>query len=109
MKTRVRAFSAGLAAVIAAGCLSFGIAGPAAARSNSREKAWRIGTYVGAAGTAAALATGKGTLGLIGAGVTLLSYTQWRREMKRRHRAYDRAAYSRYRRSYYARHHRRHR
>ena len=99
----------GLAAVVAGGCLSLGAISPAAARrrSNSSEKAWRIGTYVGAAGTAAALATGKGTLGLIGAGATLLSYSQWRHQVRRRHQDDSRYAYNRYRRSYYSRHHRR--
>ena len=62
MTTRTRGIAAGLTAVIAAGCLSLGVAAPAAARSKSKEKAWRIGTYVGSAATVAALAkvTGGG-------------------------------------------------
>ena len=98
----------GLTAVVAAGCLSLGAISPAAARHrHSSENAWRIGTYVGAAGTAAALATGRGTLGLIGAGATLLSYSQWRHQVRRRHQDESRYAYSRYRRAYYRRHRRR--
>lgn len=73
-------------------------------RSNSRERAWRIGTYVLGAGTIAALASGRGTLALIGGGATLLSYTQWRREMRRRHRRHDLNAYRSYRRSWLNRH-----
>ena len=110
MTTRIRAICGGLTAVIAAGCLSLGTISPAEARGGSREKAWRIGTYVGSGATIAALAKGKGTWALIGAGATALSYSQWKKEQRRRHRAYDRAAYARYRRAHYRRHHyRRHR
>lgn len=93
-------------------CLPLGLARPAEARrrrASSAENAWRIGTYVGAAGTAAALATGKGTWALIGAGATLLSYSQWKREMKKRHRRASYANYRAYRTAYARRHHRRHR
>lgn len=105
LKTRINA--AILTVTLAAGSIAV-TAVPAAARSNSREKAWRIGTYAGTAGTIAALAKGKGTWALIAGGATLLSYSQWRKEMRRRHRREDRAAYYRYRSNYYARH-RRHR
>src|SRR5438067_13626780 len=99
----IRTISGGLAALFAAGSLCLAVAKPAEARhSSSRERAWRIGTYAGAAGTAAALATGHGTWGLIGAGATALSYSQWRREMRRRHQS---TSYARYRRYRYARHH----
>jgi threonine/homoserine/homoserine lactone efflux protein len=50
-----------------------------------------------------------GTWALLAGGATLLSYTQWRHEMKRRHRREDRATYYRYRSEWYRRHHRRHR
>ncbi len=73
-------------------------------RANSREKAWRIGTYAGTAATTAALVKGKGTWALIGGGATALSYSQWRKEMKRRHKKdRSRAAYQRYLRSRRAR------
>lgn len=76
-------------------------AGAAAAgrrrRDSSSERAWRIGTYVLGAGSIAALASGRGTIALIGGGATLLSYTQWRKEMKRRRRRNDLAAYRAYR------------
>ena len=89
-----------LAAAMAVGCLVFAAPAAEARRANSREKAWRIGTYVSGAATAAALAKGKGTWALIGAGAGLLSYSQWRKEMKRRHRDTSYASYRRYRRSY---------
>lgn len=98
MNIRTRFTTLGLAAVMGLGSLAVATA-PAEARrgkSNSKEKLWKTGTYVGAAGTAAALLTGKGTLGLIGAGATALSYSQWKKEVRRRH---DRdTSYSSYRR-----------
>jgi hypothetical protein len=91
--TRKRIFSAVMAAVLGFGVLSLLAPLPAEAqrrrarvRANSRENAWRIGTYAGTAATAAALAKGRGTWALIGAGATLLSYSQWRQEVRRRHR-----------------------
>ena len=79
---------------------------PAEARSSRKEKAWRIGTYVAGAGTIAALATGNDTWALVGGGATLLSYTQWRKEMKGRHKdeAARRAAYRQYRTSWFKKH-----
>ena len=106
MKTRLNA--AILTVTIGFGAVAM-TAAPAMARTNSRERAWRTGTYLGGAGTIAALATGHGTWALLAGGATLLSYTQWRHEMKRRHRREDRATYYRYRSEWYRRHHRRHR
>ena len=102
MNIRTRFTTLGLATVIGLGSLV--VAGaPAEARrgrhrANSSEKAWKAGTYLGAAGTAAALLTGKGTLGLIGAGATALSYSQWKKEVRRRHdRDTSYSSYQRYR------------
>src|SRR5688572_12509541 len=81
---RTRFYAGVLAAAMSFGALSF-TALPARAES-SKEKLYRAGTYIGGAGTIAALATGKGTWALIGGGATLLSYSAWRREMKKRHR-----------------------
>jgi len=97
-------FVAALLAAIFLFTLTAGIAGPAEARSRSSEKAWRIGTYVGSAATIAALAKGKGTWALIGGGATLLSYSQWRKEMRKRHRREDAASYRAYRTSWLRRH-----
>lgn len=77
---------------------------PAEARSSKKEKAWRIGTYIAGAGTIAALATGNDTWALVGGGATLLSYTQWRKEARRRRAREDRAAYRRYRTTWLRRH-----
>lgn len=94
-----------LAAILAAGSLCLGIAQPAQAASKAREKAWRYSTYAATAGTAAALAKGKGTWALVGAGAGLLSYSQWKREVRDRHE--KNASYSRYaayKRNWYRRH-----
>lgn len=100
MNVRTRFTTLGLAAVMGIGSLVVATA-PAEARrrkANSKEKLWRAGTYVGAAGTAAALLTGKGTLGLIGAGATALSYSQWKKEVRRRNsRDTSYSSYRRYR------------
>lgn len=100
---RTRWTTAALATVLGLGSLAAATA-PAEARrrkANSKEKAWRAGTYVGAAGTAAALLTGKGTLGLIGAGATALSYSQWKKEVRRRHdKNTSYSSYRRYRNSH---------
>lgn len=103
-----RRFLAGtLAVVLSAVTLLVGLAQPAQASRKAREKAWRYSTYAGTAGTAAALAKGKGTWALIGGGATLLSYSQWRNEIRRRHnRRGSYADYRRYRANWY-RHHRR--
>ena len=96
-----RLYSGALAAVMSAGVL-FGVAAPVHARANSKEKTFRIGTYVGSAATAYALAKGKGTWALIGAGATLLSYSQWKKEIKRRHRREGNwSDYQRYRSNWY--------
>jgi len=103
MKQRI--MTGALAAILSVGSLCLGIAQPAqASHSKAREKAWRYSTYAGTAGTAAALATGHGTWGLIGAGATLLSYTQWKKEVNRRHEHASKARYAAYRRSWYKRH-----
>jgi hypothetical protein len=95
LNIRQRACTAALAALLTVG--SLGVMAPAQARSNSKENAWRIGTYVAGAGTIAALAKGKGTLALIGGGATLLSYNQWKKEKNRRHQRADEASYRAYR------------
>lgn len=102
MNIRTRITTLGLATVIGIGSLA-AFSGPAEARrrkANSSEKAWKAGTYLGAAGTAAALLTGKGTLGLIGAGATALSYSQWKKQVKKRHRDSSYSSYRRYRRDH---------
>ena len=107
MNVRRRVVTGFLASATVAGSLFAGVA-PALARkspANQREKNWRGATYVGAAGTAYALAKGKGTWALIGAGATLLSYNQWKKEIRRRHQRDDsRAAYNRYRSAWHAKH-----
>ena len=87
-----RVVSAVLTTAIAAGTLLVGSARPAESRGGGSEKLWRIGTYLGAAGTGVALAKGRGTWALIGAGATALSYSQWKRQVSRRHRR-ERLAY----------------
>src|SRR5688500_9996182 len=100
---RARLSAAALAAILAAGvCL--GTVVPAAARTSKREKTWRTATYIGSAATIYALAKGEGTWALIGGGATLRSYSQWRREMRKRHRREDRAAYRAYRTRWLRRH-----
>jgi hypothetical protein len=82
-----------MAFVLGIGGLTLAGAKPAAASS---EKLWRYGTYLGALGTGAALLKRKGTWALVGAGVTALSYSQWRRSVRRRHAAERRARYASY-------------
>jgi len=113
MNIRTRFTTFGLAAVMGIGSLAVFTA-PAEARrhgANGAEKGWKAGTYLGAAGSAAALLTGKGTLGLIGLGATALSYSQWKKEVRKRHdRDTSYSSYRRYRSShsrYWARRHRR--
>jgi hypothetical protein len=71
-------------------------------RATSKERNARIGTYLGSAATVYALTKGEGAWALIGAGATLLSYSQWKREIRRRH---DREGswrdYQRYRSNWY--------
>lgn len=99
-----RYLSAVLAAVMSFGSLGL-IAEPAfAGRVSRKEKLWRLGTYIGGAGTIAALVTGNDTWALVGGGATLLSYTQWRKEARRRRKREDRAAYRSYRRAWLNRH-----
>lgn len=106
MKTRIHA--AILTLAVAAG--SIGLAAPVEAarrsRANGAEKGWRLGTYVGALGTVAALAMNKDTIALLAGGATLLSYTQWKKEMRKRHHREDRAYYNAYRNAWFARHRR---
>lgn len=94
-----------LAVAIASVTLSVAAVQPAQAKS---EDAWRIGTYLGGAGAAYGLAKGNSTVGLLGAGVGLLSYTQWKKEMSRRHRR-ERGwgSYRAYRSAWYRHHHHR--
>ncbi len=100
MKTRF--LTGSLAAVILAGGLSFAPLSAAHAASG-RENLYRIGTYVGTAGTIYALAKGEDTWALVGGAATLLSYSQWRKEMKGRHKD-ERAAYRRYRTNWLKKH-----
>jgi hypothetical protein len=80
----IRHLSGGLAGLMLGCALMAGSPAPAGA-SRSGERLWRTGTYLGTAGTVAALLSNKDTLALVGAGATYLSYTQWKREVKRRH------------------------
>lgn len=87
-----------LAVIVAAVTLSVGAMKPAQAKS---EDMWRMGTYLGGAAGAYGLAKGNSTIGLIGAGVGLLSYTQWKKEMSKRHRREQSyASYRAYRNSW---------
>jgi len=98
-----------LAAALGAGSLLLGIA-PAQAghkkhSASGAENAWRYATYAGTVGGAYALTQGRTDWALAGAGVALLSYTQWKREVNKRHqkdRSYS--AYSHYRSNWYAHH-----
>ena len=94
MLNRQRFTATVMAFVLGIGSLTLVGAKPAAASS---EKLWRYGTYLGALGTGAALFKRKGTWALIGAGVTALSYSQWKRSVRRRHDAERRARYASYR------------
>lgn len=92
---RQRTLAGWLAAMFAAGSLTFGVVQPAAA---AKEDTYRIGTYIGSAATIYALAKGKGTWALIGGGATLLSYNQWKKEAsRRRQRDRSQRAYRAYR------------
>ena len=95
-----RQFMAGLLAFSTFG----GVVGTATAvRAN--EKTWRAGTYIGSAATIYALAKGEGTWALVGGGATLLSYLQWKKDVKRRHeRDSSRRRYQQYRTSWLRRH-----
>lgn len=86
-----------LAAAMLASCLLIGSPYSAGAGPKSREKTYRIGTYIGGAATIAALAKGKGTWALIGGGATLLSYRQWKKAARRRRQNDSAAAYRAYR------------
>jgi len=100
---RQRLYAGMLAAVMTVGGLGVA-AGPARAES-SKEKIFRIGTYLGTAGTIAALAKGEGTWALVGGGATLLSYTLWRKEVKKRHERDDsRRRYQAYRTAWLKKH-----
>jgi hypothetical protein len=69
----------------------------------NKEKLYRYGTYIGGATALYGLMKGKGTLALIGGGLGLLSYTQWKKQQKSRHREASLARYQSYRRSWLAR------
>ena len=98
-----RYWAGGLAGLMLIG--SLGLVSPAeAGRVSSKEKGWRIGTYIAGAGTIAALATGNDTWALVGGGATLLSYTQWRKYARRRRAREDRAAYRAYRTAWLRKH-----
>src|SRR5689334_6363951 len=83
-----------MALVLGIGSLTLAGAKPASASS---EKLWKYGTYLGALGTGAALLKNRDTWALVGAGVTALSYSQWKRSVRRRHEAERYARYASYR------------
>lgn len=83
-----------MALVLGIGSLTLAGAKPASASS---EKLWKYGTYLGALGTGAALLKNRDTWALVGAGVTALSYSQWKKSVRRRHESERRARYVSYR------------
>jgi hypothetical protein len=107
--TRKRIFSAVLAGIMGFGAVAV-VAGPAEAqrrrsrvRASAREKGWKAATYATTAASVAALAMNKDTVAAIGAGAALLSYSQWRKEVRGRHRKARYADYVAYRNNWYAR------
>lgn len=82
MKSRL--WSATLASVIAAGALSIGAVTPAHAESG-KEKAYRIGTYAGAAATAYGVVKGSPGIAIAGAAGTYLAHKGWKDEVDDRH------------------------
>lgn len=101
MKYRLLAVS--LAAITTFGT-AFGAGCPAYA--GNREKTFRIGTYLGTAATIYALARGEDTWALVGGGATLLSYSQWKKEVGKRHKRENarRRAYRAYRTNWLRKH-----
>src|SRR6266542_783508 len=97
-----RSLAALLTAVFAAGSLGFGFAKPAQAAN--KEKLYRYGTYLGGAAALYGLSKGNATIGLIGAGLGLLSYTQWKKHERARHRAASYRRYTAYRSAWYRAH-----
>jgi len=82
MKSRV--WTATLATILAAGALSLGTATPAQAESG-KEKAYRIGTYAGAAATAYGVVKGSPGIAIAGAAGTYLAHRGWKGEINDRH------------------------
>jgi hypothetical protein len=70
----------------------------------NKEKLYRYGTYAGGAAAAYGLMRGKGTMALIGGALGLLSYTQWKKQEKARHRDASLARYRSYRTRYVSSH-----
>ena len=101
---RRRLMSAALAATTLVGGLTLAVSAPVPAAAK-KEDLYRAGTYLGSAATIYALSKGKGTWALIGGGATLLSYSQWKKEVGRRHQR-DRSAraYQNYRSSWFRSH-----
>jgi hypothetical protein len=101
---RKRIYATALAAVMALGTTVFGVVAPAEA--GNREKLYRVGTYLGSAATIYALAKGEDTWALVGGGATLLSYSQWKKQVGKRHKREDarRRAYRKYRTNWLRRH-----
>jgi hypothetical protein len=82
MKSRI--WTASLASVIAAGALTIGAVAPAHAESG-KEKAYRIGTYAGAAATAYGIVKGSPGIAIAGAAGTYLAHKGWKDEVDDRH------------------------
>jgi hypothetical protein len=101
---RRRVLSAALAASTLLGALTLSVSAPAPAAAK-KEDVYRVGTYLGSAATIYALSKGEGTWALIGGGATLLSYSQWKKEVGRRHqRDRSRRSYQNYRTQWFRSH-----
>lgn len=100
---RRRLTAVGLAVSVLLGGLTLGAVKPAEA---GKEKTYRIGTYLGTAATIYALARGEDTWALVGGAATLLSYSQWKKQVGARHKREDarRRAYRSYRTSWLRKH-----
>lgn len=73
-----------LATVLLAGAVTITSISPANAES-SKEKMYRIGTYVGAAATGYGLLKNKDTIALVGAAGTYFAHKGWKSEINKRH------------------------
>jgi hypothetical protein len=82
MKSRL--WTATLATLLTAGALTIGTANPASAESG-KEKAYRIGTYAGAAATAYGVVKGSPGIAIAGAAGTYLAHKGWKDEVDDRH------------------------
>jgi len=82
MKSRL--WTATLATLLAAGALTIGPAAQARGESG-KEKAYRIGTYAGAAATAYGVVKGSPGIAIAGAAGTYLAHKGWKDEVDDRH------------------------